>query len=158
MNTLLASIEELYKQEYAEIKMTLEDGDKIDNYDARQEDYEAQNRKIDWRTISDEYLQKYYCGITYLDQKSWNGYLPVFLGYCMHHYADEPGIVIETFLWNLRPHCTHFYYLKQQTPEVQQLVARILEFLGLESSSQFKDEALQILQEIDDYDSENGSD
>jgi len=51
---------------------------------------------------TDEYIERYYHGIHFLDADSWHHYLPVLLGYALGHPESE-SMALDTLLFSLDP-------------------------------------------------------
>jgi hypothetical protein len=131
--------------------VTLEEGNKIDEYKGALEDFSMHCKNISWATLDSIYLEKFYCGVSYLDAQSWLAYLPALLTYAVTHVNSGTGLPTDALLSSLRPGSCHFEYFRTCSENIRKVTFAVLEFLATESNSQFEEDALQVIQEYDDY-------
>ncbi|WP_076462134.1 DUF6714 family protein [Marinobacterium stanieri] len=120
---------------------SLRGGDAIDEY------REAPEYDPSIDRLSPEYLETYFCGITYLDAVSWRYYLPYLLGYTLQKISDPGSMAVDHFLSNLRPPDQEPPRFGSLSPEEQALVVSVLDRLAFSDESVWQDQAMVALEE-----------
>jgi hypothetical protein len=120
--------------------ITLRGGEAIDRY-ASPPPYAPE---IDQPT--DNYLERYAWGITYLDPASWRHYLPRLIDYALRHKEEGP-FVIDSLLASLRPPEREPPRFAVLTKEQEEVIGAFLEMLAFDEGSVWQDQAMQVLEE-----------
>jgi hypothetical protein len=122
--------------------LSLRGGDQVDSY-RRAEPYDE---RLDAPT--DEYLERFaFCGLVFLDARSWRHYLPRLIEYAVLHPRD-PAMVAEALVRSLRPPDRYPPRLAALTPEQESVVVRFLERVALgDLIPGLEEEAQQALEE-----------
>lgn len=121
--------------------MTLRGGYAEDSYEYAP----APDRELD--TLTDSYLETYtFWGLAYLDAASWRHYLPHLIDYAFRH-MDDPMMVVEGLLHNLRPPDREPPRLASLTAEQEAVIVAFLEELAFSEDSANRDFAMQVLEE-----------
>jgi len=122
-------------------KMTLRGGYAVDSYDI----VPPPDPVLDEQT--DAYLEAYtFWGLAYLDPASWRHYLPYLIDYTFQH-MDDPEMVIEGLLHNLRPPDREPPRLASLTAEQEAVIVAFLDDVAFSEDSANRDFALQVLEE-----------
>ena len=122
-------------------RMTLRGGEAEDSYNVAPQ-YDPILDKL-----TDAYLEAYtFWGLNYLDPASWRHYLPFLIDYTFQH-MDDPKMVVEGLLYNLRPPDREPPRLASLTGEQEAVVIEFLEEVAYSEDSANKDFALQVLEE-----------
>jgi hypothetical protein len=97
--------------------------------------------------LTDAYLEAYtFWGLAYLDPASWRHYLPHLIDYAFRHLED-PKMVVEGLLHNLRPPDREPPCLASLNPEQEAVIVAFLEDLAFSEDSANQDFAQQVLEE-----------
>lgn len=97
--------------------------------------------------LTDSYLETYtFWGLAYLDPASWRHYLPYLIDYTFRH-LDDPKMVVEGLLHNLRPPDRHPPRLASLTAEQEAVIVTFLENVAFSEDSANRDFAKQVLEE-----------
>ena len=96
---------------------------------------------------SDEYLERYGAGITFLDAESWRYYLPLLMRYALNHLGGSRSMVVDYMLLSLRPPDREPPRLGSLTPEQESVIAEFLEVLAFDDRSGYQANACQVLEE-----------
>lgn len=122
-------------------KMTLRGGYAEDSYDFAP----PYDSVLD--ELTDTYLEAYtFWGLAYLDPASWRHYLPHLIHYTFRH-MDDPKMVAEGLLQNLRPPDRQPPRLASLTVEQEAVIVAFLEDVAFSEDSVNKDFAKQVLEE-----------
>ena len=122
-------------------QMTLRGGDAVDGY-REPPDFDP---TLDETT--DENFEKYHWGVTYLDPESWRFYLPILFDYALRHCSDGSSLVIDALLRSLRPPEKDPPRFSVLTSDQEKVIVDFLDFLAFSDESDFKDDAMQVLEE-----------
>jgi len=122
-------------------RMTLRGGDAVDGY-AEPPDFDP---ALDEPT--DDYLEKFHWGVTYLDPESWRFYFPTLSDYAVRHCSDGSSMVIDALLSSLRPPEKDPPRFSVLTPEQEGAIVDFLDFMAFSEESDFKEDAMQVLEE-----------
>lgn len=96
---------------------------------------------------TDAYLEAYtFWGLAYLDSASWRHYLPHLIDYAFRH-MDDPRMVVEGLLHNLRPPDREPPRLASLTPDQEAVIVAFLEEVAFSEDSAHRDFAVQVLEE-----------
>ncbi|MGE5320416.1 MAG: DUF6714 family protein [Hyphomicrobiaceae bacterium] len=96
---------------------------------------------------TDTYLETYtFWGFAYLDPASWRHYLPRLIDYTFRH-MDDPKMVVEGLLHNLRPPDREPPRLASLTAEQEAVIVAFLEEVAFSEDSANRDFAIQVLEE-----------
>ena len=138
---LLKEIREAFATE-AKItpSITLRGGNAIDEYNSPP----PFEREVD--AITDEYLETYPWGVSYLDAVSWRHYLPSMFEYALRN-IDKGSLVIEALLSSLRPPDREPPRLASLSPVQEALVTQFLDVLAFSKGSANQELACQVLEE-----------
>lgn len=121
--------------------MTLRGGNAVDSYDVAP----PFDPVLDNPT--DAYLEAHtFWGLTHLDAASWRHYLPRLIDYAFRH-MDDPGMVVEGLLYNLRPPDREPPRLASLTQEQESVIVAFLEELAFGDDSANSELAMQVLEE-----------
>jgi len=121
--------------------MTLRGGYAVDSY-AAAPPYDA---VADAPT--DDYLEAYtFWGLAYLDAASWCHYLPPLIDYALRH-LDDPRMVVEGLLHNLRPPDRSPPRLGALTPDQEAVIIAFLDQIAFREDSANQELAMQALEE-----------
>ncbi|OGR17268.1 MAG: hypothetical protein A2X81_11495 [Desulfobacterales bacterium GWB2_56_26] len=97
--------------------------------------------------LTDTYLETYtFWGLAYLDPASWRHYLPHLIDYAYRH-QDDPEMVVEGLLHNLRPPDREPPRLASLTSEQEAVIVAFLEGIAFSEDFANRDFALQVLEE-----------
>jgi hypothetical protein len=97
--------------------------------------------------LTDMYLEAYtFWGLAYLDPTSWRHYLPHLIDYTFRH-MDDPKMVVEGLLHNLRPPDREPPRLASLTAEQEAVIVAFLEEVAFSEDSANRDFAIQVLEE-----------
>lgn len=97
--------------------------------------------------LTDSYLETYtFWGLAYLDPASWRHYLPYLIDYSLRH-MDDPNMVVEGLLHNLRPPDRQPPRLASLTTEQEAAIVAFLEDIAFSDDSANTDFAKQVLEE-----------
>lgn len=97
--------------------------------------------------LTDAYLEVYtFWGLAYLDPASWRHYLPHLIDYAIRH-MDDPKMVVEGLLHNLRPPDREPPRLASLTAEQESVIIAFLEDVAFSEDSANRDFAQQVLEE-----------
>jgi len=97
--------------------------------------------------LTDTYLETYtFWGLAYLDPASWRHYLPHLIGYAYRH-KDDPAMVVEGLLHNLRPPDRVPPRLASLTPDQEAVIVAFLEDIAFSEDLAISDFAMQVLEE-----------
>ncbi len=122
-------------------QMTLRGGYAADSYDF------APPYDPDLDKLTDTYLEAYtFWGLAYLDPASWRHYLPHLIDYTFRH-MDDPKMVVEGLLHNLRPPDREPPRLASLTAEQEAVIVVFLEEVAFSEDSANRDFAMQVLEE-----------
>jgi hypothetical protein len=124
-----------------EPRICLRAGNALDNY----EEPPKYDSIVDSPT--DEYLEKYYWGILYLDHDSWKYYLPILINYSVKNKADKGAMVIDSFLASLRPPDRKPARLGSLSKDEEKVILELLDHLAFDENSGWNDVALMLLEE-----------
>ena len=133
---------EAFREAYAaQPSLSLRAGNALDSYQAPP----AFDATLDEAT--DSYLEQHaFWGLPHLDARSWRHYLPRLIRYAFVH-PDDPHMVVEGLLHNLRPPDRHPPRLASLSPEQEAAVVAFLESVATDASSPHAAFALQVLEE-----------
>lgn len=120
--------------------ITLRGGNAIDDYDKPP----AYDDELD--AITDEYLEAYPWGVSYLDAASWKHYLPALFEYALRK-IDTSSQVTDALLSSLRPPDREPPRLASLSDEQEALVTQCLEVLAFSQESATQEFACQVLEE-----------
>jgi hypothetical protein len=121
--------------------LTLRGGNAIDSYSSPPP-YDAQ---LDQPT--DEYLELYHWGITFLDPISWQYYLPYLMAYAIRNLRGGTSMVIHSVLSSLRPPDQEPPRLASLSQAQEQVIVSFLDVLAFDEQSQWQAYALQAMEE-----------
>lgn len=97
--------------------------------------------------LTDSYLATYtFWGLAYLDPDSWRHYLPYLIDYSFRH-MDDPDMVVEGLLHNLRPPDRQPPRLASLTAQQEAVIVAFLEDIAFGDDSANRDFAKQVLEE-----------
>ncbi len=97
--------------------------------------------------LTERYLEAYtFWGLAYLDPASWRHYLPSLIDYAFRH-MDDPKMVVEGLLHNLRPPDRMPPRLASLTTEQETVIVAFLENVAFSEDSANMDFAIQVLEE-----------
>ena len=97
--------------------------------------------------LTDTYIEAYtFWGLAYLDPASWRHYLPHLIDYTFRH-MDDPKMVVEGLLHNLRPPDREPPRLASLGAEQESVIAAFLEEVAFSEDSANRDFAQQVLEE-----------
>jgi hypothetical protein len=141
ISMLHANIRKFFPESTEPPAMSLRSGDALDSYDS----------PIPFDAIADsptdDYLNHYHNGLTYLDPFSWRHYLPLLMEYTLRHQLQDKGMVVEALLSSLRPPDGDPPRLGSLTAEQEQTICDFLDTLAFSEESLHKDYAMQVLEE-----------
>jgi hypothetical protein len=138
---LLAEIRQAFAVEAAITpSVTLRGGNAIDEYNSPPP-FEPE---VD--AITDEYLETYHWGVSYLDAASWRHYLPSLFEYALRN-IDKVSLVIEALLSSLRPPDREPPRLASLSREQEALVTQVLDALAFSKESANQELACQVIEE-----------
>lgn len=121
--------------------MTLRGGYAVDSYDFAPPPDPVLDK------LTDTYLEAYtFWGLAYLDPASWRHYLPHLIDYTFRH-MDDPKMVVEGLLHNLRPPDREPPRLASLTAEQEAVIVAFLEDVAFSEDSLNRDFAKQVLEE-----------
>jgi hypothetical protein len=121
--------------------MTLRGGYAEDSYDF------APTPDLVLDELTDTYLEAYtFWGLAYLDPASWRHYLPHLIDYTFRH-MDDPKMVVEGLLHNMRPPDREPPRLASLTAEQESVIVAFLEHVAFSEDSANRDFAKQVLEE-----------
>ena len=121
--------------------MTLRGGNAVDSYETPP----PFDPVVDKPT--DAYLETHtFWGLAHLDPASWRHYLPCLIDYAFRH-IDDPGMVVEGLLHNLRPPDREPPRLATLTQEQEAVIVAFLEKLAFSDNSPNSAFAMQLLEE-----------
>lgn len=121
--------------------VTLRGGNALDSYSSPEPYDQAEDQP------TDDYLEAYtFWGLAHLDAASWRHYLPVLIDYALRH-EDDPKMVVEGLLHNLRPPDRQPPRLTSLNEEQHSVVVVFLEHLCFSGASFNRDFACQVLEE-----------
>ncbi len=141
MNGINSSFVSHFKGLPKEPRMSLRGGDAIDEY----REVPEYDPAID--KLSPEYIETYFCGITYLDAVSWRYYMPYLLGYALQKISDPNSMAVGQFLSSLRPPDREPPRFGSLSQEEQALVVSVLDRLAFSDQSVWQDPAMVALEE-----------
>lgn len=95
---------------------------------------------------TDEYIETYWWGVSHLDQKSWQHYLPALIAYSCRH-IDKSSLVIDALLSSLRPPDHEPPHLASLSPEQEKVIIQFLDILAFNPASAHQEYACQVLEE-----------
>jgi len=121
--------------------MTLRGGNAIDGYSTPP----PYNAQLDQPT--DEYLERYHWGITFLDPLSWQYYLPYLITYAVRNFRDGTSMVIHNLLSSLRPPDQEPPRLASLSQAQERVIVSFLDVLAFDEESQWQVYALQVMEE-----------
>ena len=138
---LIANVFEAFSKELAaQPLISLRGGEALDRYQAPP----AFDSILD--KLTDQYLENYASGLTFLDPISWRYYLPYLIEY-VSRLLPRFTEVGEALLWNLRPP-DHDPPRLTSLSFVQELaIASFLELLAFAETSPYQEFACQVLEE-----------
>jgi hypothetical protein len=119
--------------------MTLRQGDAIDSC-------AEPPPRDDADAITDEYLEKYFWGLTYLDSDSWRHYLPALADLARRRLSSNSN-AIGALISSLRPPDRDPPRLASLTPQQEVAVRELLELLAFSANSAWQEQACQALEE-----------
>jgi hypothetical protein len=122
-------------------QITLRAGDAEDRYEDVLPLFDP---KLDEPT--DEYLEKYHCGLIYLDTDSWRFYLPYLIDYSLRKLEDGE-LIVDSFLSSLRPPDREPPRFKSLSDTQKELIKEVLYILAFDDKSIFKEYAMTVLEE-----------
>ena len=96
--------------------------------------------------VTDDYLERFLYGISYVDAASWRHYLPHFIKYALRH-VEAGSDVVDALLGTLRPPDRDPPRLASLTPKQEAVVARVLDLLAFAPESAHQELACQVLEE-----------
>lgn len=97
--------------------------------------------------VTDTYLEAFtFWGLAYLDSASWRHYLPQLIDYAYRH-KDDPAMVVEGLLHNLRPPDREPPRLASLTLEQEAVIVAFLEDMAFSEDFANRDFAMQVLEE-----------
>jgi hypothetical protein len=120
--------------------MSLRAGNSIDDYDTPTP-FDPEHDKV-----SDEYLESFYWGLSYLDALSWQHYLPYFFQYAFRK-IHEGSVVTDALLSSLRPPDRTPARLGSLSAEQETAIRRAIEHLAFAKDSVHSEFACQVLEE-----------
>jgi hypothetical protein len=126
----------------AEPPMTLRQGNDIDSYKAPGPKTPEENEPP-----TDQYLESYHWGVTYLDPTSWRFYLPHLISYSLRNLGAGESLVFDALLQSLRPPDREPARLATVTEEEEKVIVSVLDVLSFDPASKHQREALQVLEE-----------
>ncbi|WP_442961826.1 DUF6714 family protein [Pseudomonas sp. BMS12] len=135
---------ELFKAFYSETScaplMSLRAGNAIDDY-STPTPFESE-----YDQVSDEYLESFHWGLSYLDPLSWRHYLPYFFQYafCRIH---KGSVVTDALLNSLRPPERTPPRLGSLSTEQETAIRHAIEHLAFAKDSVHAELACQVLEE-----------
>jgi hypothetical protein len=121
-------------------KMTLRAGDAVDVYQP------SCPFDASMDAVTDDYLEKYFCGLTYLDAQSWRHYLPCFMAYALKT-LETPFNASDALLASLRPPDREPPRLSSLTAQQEGVVIEFLEIMAFDPKSASQDLACQVMEE-----------
>lgn len=142
--TIIQQSVDLFRADLERVpSISLRGGDALDSYQLPAP-YDPQ---LD--AITDEYLATYaYHGLPFLDAASWRHYIPHLIAYTFRQLTDTSTMVIDGFLYSLRPPDREPPRLATLTPDQEALIVAFLEQLAFSDDTlYFHDDAMQILEE-----------
>jgi len=119
---------------------TLRSGDAIDSYGTGF----PYDPSLD--AVTDEYLDRFSFGVSYLDPASWRHYLPALGGYALRHRGDGSNVV-GALIMSLRPPDRTPPRLASLSPAQERVVRQLLEVLAFAEDSVWQADACQALEE-----------
>ncbi len=96
--------------------------------------------------VSDEYFEKYFWGVSYLDSTSWRYYLPLLIHYSLRQF-EEANTVTDALLQSLRPPDRTPPRLGSLSKLQEQVIVEFLEFLAFNDESAYQEFSCQVLDE-----------
>ncbi len=120
--------------------MTLRSGDSIDTYGPEYPFDPALD------AVSEEYLERFADGLSYLDAASWKHYLPAFGAFAIANLS-EGSKVIGALIASLRPPDRVPPRLGSLSREQEDILRELLELLAFSDDSAWQQEACQALEE-----------
>lgn len=134
---VLECIEAAFAAKGHECRITLRQGEAQDDY----EEPAPETMPRDWRSVSDEDLELYPAGLSYLDDESRRFYAPAFLHYVVRHRGAPPSLALAQVLPRF-----------PLTPPQVNAVEMALEYLAFDRNWEVADEdALAQLQSWKSY-------
>lgn len=112
--------------------------------DSRREEIEFDS-KLDVPT--NEYLEKNYDGICFLDQESWKYYVPILIEFTIKNYVSSSSMVIDSFISSLRPPDRVPPRFGALNEKQEIIIIEFLDKLAFDEQSNWKKEAMLALEE-----------
>jgi hypothetical protein len=138
---LVKAVALAFKAESAEPPSTsLRGGDALDDNEAPP----AFDAQVDKGT--DEYIERYIWGLSYLDPRSWRHYLPILVEYTLRH-AHDGSHIGDALLASLRPPDKDPPRLASVSAEQESVIVELLDYLAFSEASAHQAFACQLLEE-----------
>ena len=132
----------LFEKQVAQLPpLTLRGGDAVDSYDLPPV-YDPGTDQI-----TDEYLNRYACGLNHLDSTSWKHYLPHLIDFALRTYRTLDSPAIYALVQSLRPPDREPPRLASLSPLQEKVVVSLLHKLAFDEGSLYQEDACQALEE-----------
>lgn len=141
MESCLAKIDHAFRDMLQRPPMTLRAGNALDDYKTPPEF----DSSVD--SVTPEYLEAHFWGISHLDPQSWLFYLPHFLKRALARLDDGGSSLVNAFLISLRPPDRDPSRFGLLTREQEQAVVAVLDELAFSTESKWQEEATSALEE-----------
>lgn len=122
-------------------RITLRGGDALDGYRKPPVFDPAQDEP------TDDYLERYHWGVTYLDPESWKFYLPILIEYSLRKRRDGSSLAIDATLSSLRPPEKTPPRFSTLSDQQEQVISDFLDILAFADGSEFQEDAMKVLEE-----------
>lgn len=141
MESCVALIEHAFRDIPQRPPMSLRAGDALDDY-RTPPDFDP---SVD--SVTPEYFEAHFWGISYLDPQSWLFYLPHFLKRALACLDDSGSNIVNAFLISLRPPDRDPPRFGILTVDQEQAVIAVLDKLAFSVESKWQEEAISALDE-----------
>jgi hypothetical protein len=121
--------------------ISLRGGDTLDDYGV------APAFDPDEDAPSDDYIERFHCGVNYLDAQAWRHYLPILLLYMLRNMGDQASLALPTVVRSLRPAGSDPSRFGWLSPAQEATVVTVLDALAFEDASTWKTEAVEALED-----------
>lgn len=141
IDELVAALDTAFEADVAACPATtLRSGDAIDSYGAGL----PYDPRLDGAT--DDYLERFFFGVSYLDPASWRHYLPALGAYALRHRGDGSNAV-AALIASLRPPDREPPRLAALSRAQENVLRQLLEVLAFAEDSVWQADACQALEE-----------
>lgn len=121
--------------------ISLRSGNNIDGY-SKPIPYDEQLDKP-----TDEFLEEYHCGITFLDPASWRHYVPTLIDLSIRKMNGGSLNAVDSFLASLWPPDREPPRFGSLTDEQESVIISFLDLMAFDEESEYREDAMRVIEE-----------